>query len=191
MQGGRKPEAAEEDQDIRFLDQTEPDALLAATGVGRGRHKPATLARAARVRQLRDVDQSPWKTIAATMGIAESTAIYPHRIEPDVPAIADDIARVERVMYLTAAMTGMRQAELLALRWMDVDWLAHRVRVRRNFVRGSFGTPKSKRSSRSIPLADQVRARNLSKHGGGPLDATPLNRLWFQAVGGSSPLAHP
>ena len=57
-------------------------------------------------------------------------------------------------------MTGMRQGELLALRWMDVDWMAHRVRVRRNFVRGKFGTPKSKRSSRSIPLADEV-AREL------------------------------
>jgi integrase len=38
--------------------------------------------------------------------------------------------------------------------------MAHRVRVRRNFVRGKFGTPKSKRSSRSIPLADEV-AREL------------------------------
>jgi integrase len=57
-------------------------------------------------------------------------------------------------------MTGMRQGELLALRWLDVDWTAHRVRVRRNFVRGRFGTPKSKRSSRSIPLADDV-AREL------------------------------
>jgi integrase len=43
---------------------------------------------------------------------------------------------------------------------MDVDWLAHRVRVRRNYVHGRFGTPKSKRSSRSIPLADHV-AREL------------------------------
>ncbi|MEJ7790232.1 MAG: site-specific integrase [Thermoleophilaceae bacterium] len=71
-------------------------------------------------------------------------------------AAADDLGRVEAVMYLTAAMTGMRQGELLALRWMDVDWLAHRVRVRRNFVRGEYGTPKSKRSTRSVPLADRV-----------------------------------
>ena len=68
----------------------------------------------------------------------------------------DDLGRVERRMYLTAAMTGMRQGELLALRWRDVDWQARRVRVRRNFVRGEFGTPKSKRSSRSVPLADRV-----------------------------------
>jgi len=68
----------------------------------------------------------------------------------------DDLSRVLRPMYVTAAMTGMRQGELLALRWMDVDWEASRVRVRRNYVRGEYGTPKSKRSSRSVPLADRV-----------------------------------
>ena len=68
----------------------------------------------------------------------------------------DDLGRVERRMYLAAAMTGMRQGELLALRWRDIDWPARRVRIRRSFVRGEFGTPKSKRSSRSVPLADRL-----------------------------------
>jgi integrase len=76
----------------------------------------------------------------------------------------DDLGRVERRMYLTAAMTGMRQGELLALRWRDVDWPARRVRVRRNFVRGEFGTPKSKRSSRSVPLADRVAGELAQLH---------------------------
>jgi integrase len=61
-----------------------------------------------------------------------------------------------RTMYLTAAMTGLRQGELLALRWRDIDWTAARVRVRRNYVRGEYGTPKSRRSTRSVPLADRV-----------------------------------
>ena len=68
----------------------------------------------------------------------------------------DALGSVERVMYLTAAMTGMRQGELFALRWRDVDWSARRIRVRRNYVRGQFGTPKSKRSARSVPLASRV-----------------------------------
>jgi len=38
-----------------------------------------------------------------------------------------------------AAMTGLRQGELLALRWRDVDWRAERIRVRRNYVRGVLG----------------------------------------------------
>jgi integrase len=39
---------------------------------------------------------------------------------------------------------------------MDVDWTAGRVRVRRNFVRGFWGVPKSRRGSRSVPLADRL-----------------------------------
>jgi integrase len=78
-------------------------------------------------------------------------------VEALLRAVPDDpLGRIERVMYLTAAMTGMRQGELFALRWRDVDWTARRIRVRRNFVRGEFGTPKSKRSSRSVPLASRV-----------------------------------
>jgi hypothetical protein len=53
-------------------------------------------------------------------------------------------------------MTGLRKGELLALRWKDVDWQAARIRVRQNYVRGEFGTPKSKRSTRSVPMADEV-----------------------------------
>ncbi len=67
----------------------------------------------------------------------------------------------DRALFLTAAMTGLRQGELLALRWSDVDWPASR--VRRSYVRGGVGTPKSRRSSRSVPMIDQV-ARELEHH---------------------------
>jgi integrase len=63
---------------------------------------------------------------------------------------------IDRALYRTAAMTGLRQGELLALRWRDVDWPAARMRVRQNWVLGEFGTPKSKRSTRSVPMADEV-----------------------------------
>jgi integrase len=46
--------------------------------------------------------------------------------------------------------------ELIALRWRDVDWTAARIRVRQNFVCGELGTPKSRRSTRSVPMADEV-----------------------------------
>jgi integrase len=75
-----------------------------------------------------------------------------------------ELSRVDRLMWVTAAMTGLRQGELLALRWRDVDWLAGRVRVRQSFVRGEFGTPKSHRSSRSVPLADRVAAELDAHH---------------------------
>lgn len=83
-------------------------------------------------------------------------------LEPvEVDALATNAApgpyeAIDRALYLTAAMTGLRQGELVALRWRDVDWIAGRVRVRQNYVLGEFGTPKSRRSTRSVPMADAV-----------------------------------
>lgn len=71
-------------------------------------------------------------------------------------ATAGPYQEVDRALYITAAMTGLRQGELIALRWRDVDWSAGRVRVRQNYVLGEFGTPKSRRSTRSVPMADAV-----------------------------------
>jgi integrase len=85
-------------------------------------------------------------------------------LEALLRAVPDDIlGQMERALYLTAAMTGLRQGELAALRWQDLDWSASLVRVRRSFSRGEFGTPKSRRSSRAVPLADRVAAE-LERH---------------------------
>jgi len=37
-------------------------------------------------------------------------------------------------------MTGLREGELIALRWRDIDWTASRIRVRQNHVLGEFDT---------------------------------------------------
>lgn len=78
-------------------------------------------------------------------------------VEALLRAIPDDLlGQTDRALYLTATMTGLRQGELVALRWQDVDWVAGVVRVRRNYTRGRFGTPKTRRSSRAVPMADRV-----------------------------------
>ncbi len=68
----------------------------------------------------------------------------------------DAWGRIEPTLYLTAAMTGLRQGELLGLRWRDVDLVARKVRVVSPYVRGEFGDPKSEGSGRSVPLAVRV-----------------------------------
>jgi integrase len=75
----------------------------------------------------------------------------------------DEVGVMESALYLTAAMTGLRQGELVALRWSDVDWGAGVIRVRRSYTRGEFGAPKSRRSSRAVPMADRV-AGELERH---------------------------
>jgi len=71
-------------------------------------------------------------------------------------ALEGEYRAIDSAFYITAAMTGLRHGELLALRWRDVDWTVMRIRVRQNFVLGEYGTPKSRRSTRSVPLAAEV-----------------------------------
>lgn len=67
-----------------------------------------------------------------------------------------------RPMILTAAKTGLRIGELLALRWCDVDTRNGLICVRRAISRGKLGTPKGGRS-REVALSDEA-ARALAGH---------------------------
>src|SRR5947208_2961908 len=59
-------------------------------------------------------------------------------------------------LYLTAAFTGLRLGELLALHWRDVNFVGDAVRVRRSYtVHGGLGTPKSGKI-RSVPMVPEV-----------------------------------
>jgi integrase len=66
-------------------------------------------------------------------------------------------------IYLTAAFTGLRLGELLALRWRDVDFANSAVHVRQSFTNGRVDTPKSGQE-RVVPMADEV-AEALAKLG--------------------------
>jgi integrase len=121
-------------------------------------------------------------------------------LEALIEAVPDDLlGPTDRVLYLTAAMTGLRQGELAALRWRDVDRSAGVVRVRRTFSRGRWGTPKSRRSSRAVPMAtrvaDELRSRFersaytgdddlvfCHPQTGGPYDASKMRQRFKAAL---------
>jgi hypothetical protein len=58
-------------------------------------------------------------------------------------------------LCLVALKTGMRQGELFALRWGDVDLEQAVVRVRRSYTRGVVSTPKN-RERRDVDLISDV-----------------------------------
>jgi len=65
----------------------------------------------------------------------------------------------DAALYLAAAWTGLRQGELLALRWRDVDFAGQRVHVRRAWSQAAKveKAPKSGKV-RSVPLVAELIA---------------------------------
>ena len=88
----------------------------------------------------------------------------------------------DAALFLTAAFTGLRMGELLALRWRDVDFAGNGVRGRASYYLGQVTTPKSGKV-RAVPLAPAV-ANALA-----PLSQRPLwtseDDLVFTGVAGT------
>jgi integrase len=67
----------------------------------------------------------------------------------------------DEAIYLTAAFTGLRMGELIAVRWRDIDTANQTIRVRASYSAGALTTPKSGKV-RAVPLAPDV-ATTLDK----------------------------
>src|SRR4029077_12302679 len=61
-----------------------------------------------------------------------------------------------RPLLAAAALSGLRQSELLALRWLDVDFESGLIRVRHQLSRGSATAP-----ARLVPLKSDSSAREV------------------------------
>src|SRR4051812_42505757 len=61
----------------------------------------------------------------------------------------------DAAIFLTAAFTGLRQGELVALRWRDVDFAGSYIRVTASYTNGQLSTPKSGKV-RSVSMAAEV-----------------------------------
>ena len=99
------------------------------------------------------------------VAVAEMRSLSPTQTRQLLAALKDD--RLE-ALYLIAVTTGMRQGELLALKWRDVDLDGYKIRVQRNVRRlPKVGMvedePKSARSRRSVLLAPLAIAA-LKRH---------------------------
>jgi integrase len=107
------------------------------------------------------------------------------------------VSEADAAIFLTAAFTGLRLGELLALRWREVDFTNATIRVRASYALGALTTPKSGKV-RGVPMAPDV-AQALSRLGqrehwvgegdlvfagqaGGYLDGSALRRRYKAAL---------
>ena len=102
----------------------------------------------------------------------------------------------DAAIYLTAAFTGLRRGELVALRWRDIDFEGSAIRVWASYAKRALTTPKSGKP-RVVPMVPDVAAAlaRLGQRGiltgeddlvfigktGGHVDASALRRRYIEA----------
>ena len=117
--GRRTREPLERRRPRRILEVDDFLSLLeAAARLDRERHRPATLARAAEVRLLRDDAGMEWTAIAKRIGVAKSTAFYLYGCSHER---AGPIWGARRPVMATLALAGPRVSELCELNVDDID----------------------------------------------------------------------
>jgi integrase len=118
----------------------------------------------------------------------------PEEVELLGAAAADE---QDAALYRVAAYAGLRQGELLGLRWSDVDLVGGLLHVRRNYTDRREKVPKGKRV-RSVPMTPAVvdalaRLKEREHFSGeddlvfcdvvgGHLNAWSLRRRFYRAV---------
>jgi len=57
-----------------------------------------------------------------------------------------------KTLLTLAIMSGVRQGELLGLKWTDIDWFNKQINIKRTFNHGEWYKPKTKTSHRKIDI---------------------------------------
>ena len=70
----------------------------------------------------------------------------------------------ERIMVLLDVATGLRQSELFALKWKDVDFENKQLWVTRSIVQQVVGSCKTEASQKPVPLHDHLTSALRSWH---------------------------
>jgi integrase len=109
--------------------------------------------------RMRYIDFNPAREVEKPKGKSvygekdELVVLTPEDIRELLEAAGD---QKDRILFMTAVLTGMREGELLGLQWGDIDWANRQVHVRRTYNHGRFYDPKSRAARRKIDLAPEL-----------------------------------
>ncbi len=87
---------------------------------------------------------------------SEKTSWSPEQVR----AIIDAAPAQYRALFMTAALTGARLGELLALRWLDVDLSAKLLRIEHSLWQGTLVSPKTVSNPRTMKITGH-RGRSM------------------------------
>jgi integrase len=114
--------------------------------------------------QLRGILARAKKVYRLQTNAAAEVEKFPQRWSGDIDVVSPEevwaLVRAsgneqDAAIYLTAAFTGLRMGELLALCWRDVDFAGSVIRVRGSYAAGVLTAPKFGKV-RAVPMAPDV-----------------------------------
>ena len=74
----------------------------------------------------------------------------------EIRTLLEGLKICERTLAFIAASTGVRQSELFALKWADIDLTAGTMNVARSIVHGFVGSCKTESSQKPVPIHPRV-----------------------------------
>jgi integrase len=109
----------------------------------------------ARARKLYALPANPVRDVEKLREGYDATSFEFYSPEEVHALVRSAASEQDAALFLTAAFTGLRRGELVALRWRDVDFERSAVRVAGSYANGKLTTPKSGHG-RVVPMVPEV-----------------------------------
>jgi len=149
------------------VEQITPGRIEAwRAGLGAGRSKPLTNRTRnkavtilggimERARKVYGLPSNPVRDVEKLRERYDATRFEFYSPEEVWALVRAAASELDGTIFLTAAFTGLRRGELVALRWRDVDFERSAIRVAGSYANGRLTTPKSGRG-RVVPMVPEV-----------------------------------
>lgn len=140
------------------------EAWRAGLGAGRGqpitnrtRNKAVTILGGImeRARKVYGLPSNPVRDVEKLRERYDATRFEFYSPEEVWALVRATASEQDGAIFLTAAFTGLRRGELIALRWRDVDFERSSIRVSGSYANGHLTTPKSGHG-RVVPMVPEV-----------------------------------
>ena len=101
---------------------------------------------------------------------------------PQVKQLLAGLSEPCRTIVLTAVLTGLRIGEILALRWIRLDFVHRSIEVSETYSDGKFGSPKTRSSRRVIPMSQKL-CEALKTHRASCIHSGPKDLVYSTTKG--------